>query len=182
MIYTLTGSYNGVIDEGYCSCHRCAGKTPDRNSPQERIIPVLQVTSKFAPAEDLTVYRVDGRFDVRCRERGAAGETPEPAPRQRPTARGRDPQDLSAPLQARLDHRGRSGGDAGIESGVLALLDQDRRLRCADPIEDALFYGGADEEATDFDDRVRQRLGVEITSMTGGKAPESMARVLTEIL
>ena len=34
------------------------------NCPQERIIPVLQVTSKFAPAEDLTVYRVKAERDA----------------------------------------------------------------------------------------------------------------------
>jgi len=48
-------------------------------------------------------------------------------------------------------------------------------------VEDGLIAAGADEEADDFDDRVRQRIGEEIVSMTGGKAPEEMARVLRVI-
>jgi hypothetical protein len=48
-------------------------------------------------------------------------------------------------------------------------------------VEDALVAGGADENAPDFDERVQKRLGEELTSLTGGKAPEDMARVLREV-
>jgi hypothetical protein len=45
-------------------------------------------------------------------------------------------------------------------------------------VEDSLISSGSDENAPDFDDRVHKRIGEEITSMTGGKAPEDLARVL----
>jgi hypothetical protein len=45
-------------------------------------------------------------------------------------------------------------------------------------VEEGLIAGGADENAHDFDDQVRRRIGEEIASMTGGKAPEDLARVL----
>ncbi|MEN8443936.1 MAG: BREX system ATP-binding protein BrxD [Cyanobacteria bacterium J06555_13] len=48
-------------------------------------------------------------------------------------------------------------------------------------VEDALIAGGADEDSNDFDDQVQTRLEEELTSMTGGKAPEDMARVLRTI-
>lgn len=48
-------------------------------------------------------------------------------------------------------------------------------------VEDALISGGADEDADDFDDLVQKRIGDEIASMTGGKAPEDLARVLRVI-
>lgn len=48
-------------------------------------------------------------------------------------------------------------------------------------VESALIAGGADENATDFDHQVQLRIGEEIASMTGGKAPEDLGRVLRAI-
>ena len=48
-------------------------------------------------------------------------------------------------------------------------------------VEASLVSGGADESAPDFDAKVQQRIEEEITSMTGGKAPEDLARVLRAI-
>jgi hypothetical protein len=48
-------------------------------------------------------------------------------------------------------------------------------------VESALVDGGADDAAPDFDAKVQKRMGEEIASLTGGKAPEDLARVLREI-
>lgn len=48
-------------------------------------------------------------------------------------------------------------------------------------VENALIDGGADERAPDFDRKVQKRIEEEITSMTGGKAPEDFGRVLREV-
>ena len=48
-------------------------------------------------------------------------------------------------------------------------------------VEDALIDGGADEAAPDFDQKVQQRIEEDITSLTGGKAPEDLGRVLREV-
>ena len=48
-------------------------------------------------------------------------------------------------------------------------------------VENALGAGGADDAAPDFDARVQKRIGEEIASLTGGKAPEDLARVLRTI-
>lgn len=48
-------------------------------------------------------------------------------------------------------------------------------------VEQMLVDGGADESAPDFDARVQKRIGEELTSLTGGKAPEDMGRVLREV-
>lgn len=48
-------------------------------------------------------------------------------------------------------------------------------------VEDALVAGGEDGEAPGFDERVQKRIGEELTSLTGGEAPEDMARVLREV-
>ena len=48
-------------------------------------------------------------------------------------------------------------------------------------IEDALIAGGANENSDEFDDQVQQRMEEELASLTGGKAPEDMARVLRTI-
>lgn len=48
-------------------------------------------------------------------------------------------------------------------------------------VEDSLISGGADEAESDFDDKVQNRLEEDLASMTGGKAPEDMARVLRTI-
>lgn len=48
-------------------------------------------------------------------------------------------------------------------------------------VENALIAAGADENASNFDSQVQKRMGEEIASLTGGKAPEDLARVLREI-
>lgn len=48
-------------------------------------------------------------------------------------------------------------------------------------VEDALIAGGADENSDDFDSLVQERMEAELASLTGGKAPEDMARVLRAI-
>lgn len=48
-------------------------------------------------------------------------------------------------------------------------------------IEDSLIEAGADDEAADFDDRVRARLDEELASLTGGKAPQDFVRVVQTI-
>ncbi len=48
-------------------------------------------------------------------------------------------------------------------------------------VEDALIDGGANEDSDDFDAQVKQRLEEDLASMTNGKAPEDMARVLRAI-
>ena len=48
-------------------------------------------------------------------------------------------------------------------------------------IEDSLIEAGADDEASDFDDRVRARLHEELASLTGGKAPQDFVRVVQTI-
>jgi len=48
-------------------------------------------------------------------------------------------------------------------------------------VESALIDGGADENAPDFDEQVQKRIQADITSLTGGKAPEDLGRVLREI-
>ncbi|MGB3294138.1 MAG: BREX system ATP-binding protein BrxD [Phormidesmis sp.] len=48
-------------------------------------------------------------------------------------------------------------------------------------VEDALIAGGADENADDFDAKVQTRLEEDLASLTGGQAPEDMARVLRTI-
>ena len=48
-------------------------------------------------------------------------------------------------------------------------------------IEDALIAAGADADAPDFDERVRQRLGEELNSLTRGQAPQDFVRVVQAI-
>lgn len=48
-------------------------------------------------------------------------------------------------------------------------------------VESALVDGGADESAADFDHKVQKRIEEDITSLTGGKAPQDLGRVLREI-
>lgn len=48
-------------------------------------------------------------------------------------------------------------------------------------VENALIDGGADENAADFDQKVQKRIEEDITSLTGGKAPEDLGRVLREV-
>ncbi len=48
-------------------------------------------------------------------------------------------------------------------------------------VENALIDGGADEAGKDFDTQVQKRMEDDITSLTGGAAPEDFARVLREV-
>jgi P-loop Domain of unknown function (DUF2791) len=48
-------------------------------------------------------------------------------------------------------------------------------------MEDAAIDGGANPEAEDFDTQVQQRIESDLASLTGGKAPEDMTRVLRSI-
>jgi P-loop Domain of unknown function (DUF2791) len=48
-------------------------------------------------------------------------------------------------------------------------------------VEDALIAGGADENSDEFDILVQKRIEEELASLTGGKAPEDMTRVLRSI-
>jgi hypothetical protein len=48
-------------------------------------------------------------------------------------------------------------------------------------VENALIAGGADENASDFAQKVQKRIEEDITSLTGGKAPEDLGRVLREV-
>ena len=62
--------------------------------------------------------------------------------------------------------------ERGLEAFVVGI---DRWIA---RIEDATIDGGANPEAPDFDTQVQQRLEADLASLTGGKAPEDMARVL----
>jgi P-loop Domain of unknown function (DUF2791) len=48
-------------------------------------------------------------------------------------------------------------------------------------MEDATIDGGANPDAEDFDAKVQQRIESDLASLTGGKAPEDMTRVLRSI-
>ncbi len=48
-------------------------------------------------------------------------------------------------------------------------------------IEDSLIAAGEDEDAGDFDDKVRARLDDDLASLTGGKAPQDFVRVVQAI-
>ena len=48
-------------------------------------------------------------------------------------------------------------------------------------IEESLVEAGSDEDADDFDDRVRAQLDEELASLTGGKAPQDFVRVVQTI-
>lgn len=48
-------------------------------------------------------------------------------------------------------------------------------------VEASLISAGADENAGDFDAKVQKRINEEIQSLTGGKAPEDLGRVLREV-
>ena len=68
-------------------------------------------------------------------------------------------------------------GTATCARGALGdLLD-----RWIARIEDALVEAGADDEAPDFDERIRQRLGEELCSLTRGQAPQDFVRVVQAI-
>ena len=63
-------------------------------------------------------------------------------------------------------------GTASCRRGALGdIID-----RWIAKVEAALIAGGADEKDAGFDDQVQHRLEEELTALTGGKAPEDMAR------
>jgi hypothetical protein len=48
-------------------------------------------------------------------------------------------------------------------------------------VEDSLIDGGVDEQAADFDERVRKRLDEDLASLTGGSAPQDFVRVIQTV-
>lgn len=48
-------------------------------------------------------------------------------------------------------------------------------------VEEKLIAAGVDENAEDFDDRVRQRLDEDLATLTGGQAPQDFVRVVQTI-
>ena len=48
-------------------------------------------------------------------------------------------------------------------------------------VEDALIAGGEDEDADDFDQKVRKRIDEDLASLTGGKAPQDFVRVIQTV-
>jgi hypothetical protein len=48
-------------------------------------------------------------------------------------------------------------------------------------VEEALIDGGEDEEAEDFDQKVRKRIDEDLAALTGGKAPQDFVRVIQTI-
>jgi hypothetical protein len=68
-------------------------------------------------------------------------------------------------------------GTASCRRGALGdILD-----RWIAKVEAALIAGGADEQDAGFDDQVQHRLEEELTALTGGKAPQDMARALRAV-
>jgi hypothetical protein len=68
-------------------------------------------------------------------------------------------------------------GTAACPRGALGdILD-----RWIGRIEDALIEAGEDENADDFDSKVRQRLDENLATLTGGKAPQDFIRVIQTI-
>ncbi len=68
-------------------------------------------------------------------------------------------------------------GTATCPRGALGdILD-----RWIGKVEEALVAAGEDEDAPDFDDKVRRRLDEELASLTGGKAPQDFVRVIQTI-
>lgn len=68
-------------------------------------------------------------------------------------------------------------GTASCPRGALGdILD-----RWIGRVEDALIASGADEDADDFDDRVRRRIDEDLAAKTGGQAPQDFVRVVQTI-
>lgn len=68
-------------------------------------------------------------------------------------------------------------GTAACQRGALGdILD-----RWIGRVEDNLVSTGADDNAADFDQKVRKRLEEELATMTGGKAPQDFVRVVQTI-
>lgn len=68
-------------------------------------------------------------------------------------------------------------GTAACPRGALGdILD-----RWIGRVEEGLIAAGEDDEAPDFDDKVRRRLDEDLASMTGGQAPQDFVRVVQTI-
>ncbi|MBI2480711.1 MAG: DUF2791 family P-loop domain-containing protein, partial [Planctomycetia bacterium] len=68
-------------------------------------------------------------------------------------------------------------GTASCHRGALGdILD-----RWIGKVENALIAAGEDEDADDFDQKVRKRLDEDLASLTGGKAPQDFVRVVQTI-
>jgi len=68
-------------------------------------------------------------------------------------------------------------GTAACHRGALGdILD-----RWIGKVENALIAAGEDEDADDFDQKVRKRLDEDLASLTGGKAPQDFVRVVQTI-
>ena len=68
-------------------------------------------------------------------------------------------------------------GTASCERGAIGdILD-----RWIGKVEDTLIATGADEDADDFDAKVRERLDHDLSSLTAGKAPQDFIRVVQTI-
>ena len=68
-------------------------------------------------------------------------------------------------------------GTASCPRGALGdILD-----RWIGEVEDGLIAGGEDDDAPDFDDKVRRRLDGDLVSMTGGQAPQDFIRVVQTV-
>ena len=68
-------------------------------------------------------------------------------------------------------------GTASCPRGALGdILD-----RWIGRIEDSLIAAGAEDQAADFDQQVRQRLDEDLSAMTGGQAPQDFVRVIQTI-
>ena len=68
-------------------------------------------------------------------------------------------------------------GTASCPRGALGdVLD-----RWIGKVEEGLIAAGADDEADDFDEKVKTRLDEELASLTGGRAPQDFVRVIQTI-
>jgi len=68
-------------------------------------------------------------------------------------------------------------GTSSCPRGALGdILD-----RWVGKIEEGLISAGEDEDAEDFDDKVRKRLEHDLAALTGGKAPQDFVRVIQTI-
>ncbi len=68
-------------------------------------------------------------------------------------------------------------GTSECERGALGFIID----RWIGRVEDALISGGANPNARNFDEKVEQRIEEDLASLTKGKAPEDMIRVLRAI-
>lgn len=68
-------------------------------------------------------------------------------------------------------------GTASCPRGALGdILD-----RWIGRVEEGLVAAGEDDDAADFDDKVRRRLDADLAAMTGGRAPQDFIRVIQTI-